>query len=137
MAFTIRSVDYFYTPVHDQPGEAYKLLSTLADMGVNLLACTAIPVGPMLTQLTLFPENALKMADAARKAQINIGGPHPALLVRIDDEIGALAVIHEKLYQADVNVYASYGVSDGKGSYGYILYIRPDELPRAVSALEL
>ena len=29
MAFTIRRVDYFYTTVKDQPGEAYSLLTLL------------------------------------------------------------------------------------------------------------
>jgi prephenate dehydratase len=55
MAFKIRRVDYFYTTVKDQPGEAYKLLSLLASMGIKLFAFTAVPFGPMTTQLTIFP----------------------------------------------------------------------------------
>ena len=43
MAFTIRRVDYFYTTVKDQPGEAYSLLTLLEGVGVNLMAFTAIP----------------------------------------------------------------------------------------------
>jgi len=38
MSLTIRRVEYFYTTVKDQPGEAYNLLSWLAELGVNLLA---------------------------------------------------------------------------------------------------
>ena len=45
MIFNIRKVCYFNTTVEDRPGEAYKLLSALADIGVNLLAFTAIPIG--------------------------------------------------------------------------------------------
>ena len=48
-----------------------------------------------------------------------------------------LASIHAKLYEAKVNVYASTGVADGRGGYGYVLYVRPDQYERAVSALEL
>ena len=32
--------------------------------------------------------------------------------------LGVLASVHKKLYQADVNVYASYCVADGRGSFG-------------------
>lgn len=60
MSFTIRPVDYFYTTIRDQPGEAYNLLSQLAGLGVNLLAFSGIPLGPMHTQLTLFPEDTTK-----------------------------------------------------------------------------
>jgi hypothetical protein len=131
MSFTIRRVDYFYTTIQDQPGEAYNLLSQLAGLGINLLAFSGVPLGPMHTQLTLFPEDTLKMKNAANKAGLALDGPHPALLVQGDDELGALAGIHEKLYEANVNVYASSGVSDGKGSYGYVIYVRPEEYERA------
>jgi hypothetical protein len=137
MAFTIRRVDYFYAWVEDQPGEAYKLLSVLAEVGVNLLAFTAIPVGPMRTQLTIFPEDTLKMADAAKKANVALDGPHRALLVQGDDKLGVLADVHAKLFQAGVNVSASSGVTDGRGSYGYIIYIRPEQFDKAAEALQV
>ena len=38
---------------------------------------------------------------------------------------------------ASVNVFASAGITDGKGSYGYLLYVRPEEYERATSALEI
>jgi predicted amino acid-binding ACT domain protein len=135
MSFTIRRVDYFYTTVKDQPGEAYKLLSELAALGVNLLAFSGVPMGPMRTQFTLFPEDALKLADAAKKAGFGLDGPTSALLVQGDDELGALADIHRKLYEANVNVYASSGVADGRGSFGYVIYVRPEEYDRAAKAL--
>lgn len=135
MAFSIRRVQYFYATVHDQPGEAYRLLSQLAEAGVNVVAVTAVPVGPVHTQLTLFPEDELAMEDAARKSGLALDGPHPALLVQGDDELGVLAGIHAQLAEADVNVYASSGVSSGKGSFGYILYIRPEKFEQAAAAL--
>jgi hypothetical protein len=137
MAFQIRRADYFYTTVKDQPGEAYRLLSQLADLGINLLAFTAVPLGPTNTQLTLFPEDSPKLAFEAERAGILLDGPHPALLVQGDDELGALASIHERLHEAGVSVYASSGVTDGRGSYGYVLYIRPQEVDRALSSLGL
>ena len=137
MAFNIRRVDYFYATIEDEPGEAYGLLTQLAGQGVNLLAMTAVPVGPLRTQFTLFPEDKGKLTQAARHAGMALGGPHQALLVQGDDELGALAVIHAKLYHADVEVYASNAVTDGRGSYGYILYVRPEHFERAAKALEI
>jgi len=137
MALTIRKAEYFYTTVTDQPGEAYKILTQLEEIGVNLLAFTAIPMGPELTQFTLFPEDENMLNEAAREAGFTLDGPHPAILVQGDDELGALTSLHQKLYQANVNVYASNGVTDGKGSFGYVLYIRPEDFERAAAALEL
>lgn len=135
MAFQIRRVDYFYATVKDQPGEAYKLLSLLANLGINLLAITAVPFGPMNTQLTIFPEDTGKLLSEAQKADLKLDGPQPAFLVQGDEKLGALAEVHMKLYEANVNVYASSGVTDGKGSYGYIIYVRPDDYERAAMAL--
>jgi hypothetical protein len=137
MAFRVRRAEYFYTMVEDRPGEGYELLTQLAEVGVNLLAFAAIPIGPLHTQLTLFPDDAESMAAAARKAGLPLDGPHPALLVQGDDELGALAGVHRKLADAGVNVFASNGVADGGGSYGYVLYVRPDEYTRAASALNV
>jgi len=137
MAFEIRRVEYFYTTVKDQPGEAYKVLSVLASLGINLLAVTAVPFGPMNTQLTIFPEDAGRLRSEAQKSGLKLEGPQPALLVQGDDKLGALVEVHMKLFDADVNIYASSGVSDGKGSYGYIIYVRPDDYEKAVTALKV
>lgn len=137
MPIQIRRVDYFYITVEDQPGEAYKLLSVLAEAGVNMLAFTAIPVGPVRTQLSIFPSDSARLKETARGAGLALDGPHRALLVQGDDELGALAGVHQQLYRAGVNVYASTGVTDGRGSFGYVLYVRPEQYERAVDALEI
>ncbi|HLV01424.1 MAG TPA: hypothetical protein VKZ59_09165 [Acidobacteriota bacterium] len=135
--FRIQRVEYFYTTVRDEPGAAYQLLNNLAHLGVNLLAFTAVPVGPNLTQLTLFPEEPDKLQREGRRGGLILDGPHPALLVQGDDELGALAKIHSQLFEANVNVYASTGVTDGTGSFGYIIYVRPKEFEQALQALNL
>lgn len=135
MAHTIRRVEYFYATVRDEPGEAYKLLTRLAELGFNLLAFTAVPVGLMQTQLTIFPENPRKLAAEAGKAKLQLDGPHPALLVQGDDRLGAVAEIHERVYEAGVNVYTASGVTDGRGGFGYVLYVRTDDFERAAKAL--
>lgn len=136
MSLTIRRVDYFYTTVHDKPGEAYRLLSKLAADEVNLMAFGAVPVGPVHTQLTLFPADDDEMMKVAEKMGLGLTGPHRALLIQGDDELGALVDIHGTLYDAGVNVYACNGVTDGRGSFGYVIYIRPEEFEKAARALE-
>ena len=137
MANKIRRVEYFYCTVQDEPGESYKLLSLLADVGVNLLAFTAVPSGLLNTQFTLFPEDADKLKVEAKKAGLNIHGPIPALLVQGDDELGALTEIHKKLYDNGVNVVSSTAVSEGKGGFGYIIYVRTEQFEAALEALGL
>ena len=135
MPDVIRRVDYFTTTIKDRPGEGYKLLAQLAELGLNLVAFTAIPMGPSSTQLTLFPEDSGRMVSAAQRAGMRLDGPHPAFLAQGDDKLGALAEIHQALFGADVNIYASSGVTDGRGTFGYLLYVRPEEYERAAAAL--
>ena len=135
MAYQIRRVDYYYTSAEDRPGEAYKLLNILAQQGINLLAFTAVPTGPSRTQLALFPEEGAKLEAVAGRAGMQLDGPQSALLVQGDDRMGALAEIHEKLMKAGVNVYASTAVTDGKGCFGYLVYVRQDEMDRALGQL--
>ena len=137
MAFTIRSVEYYYVNVRDDLGAAYRVLSALAARGVNLLAFTAVPTGPSLAQFALFPEDPNTLVAEARVAQIPLEGPHHALLVQGDDVLGAFASVHERLFKAGVDIYASSGVTDGRNAFGYIVYVREDQFKRAVEALGL
>jgi hypothetical protein len=135
MEHKIRRVDYFYVAVKDEPGAAYQLLQQMAGLGVNLLAFAAVPTGPHTTQLTLFPEDSHSLQSVAKKSGMTLIGPHGAFLVQGSDELGALVEVHKKLYDADVNIFSSYGVTDGKCCYGYVIYVRPEEYQKATEAL--
>ena len=135
MAVRIRRVEYFHAIVVDEPGEAYKVLSALAGLGVSLVGFTAVPVGPDRTQITLFPEGPGQMRSEAQKAGMTLDGPHRALLVQGDDELGVLASVHERLYHANVNVYVSSAIADGAGKFGHLIYVRPEDFERAAKAL--
>lgn len=134
MAISVRRVDYFYTTVGEG---AYRLLNDLAGLGVNLLALHTVPLGPDSTQLTMFPEETRVFVSAAEKARLKLDGPHRALLVQGDDQMGALAGIHAKLRAANVSVFASMCVTDGHGYYGYVIYLRPEDADKAAKALEI
>ena len=135
MATKTRRVSYYHTTVHDQPGEAYRLLSLLAGQGVNLMAFTAVPVGAALTQLTLFPDEKGKFETEAKNAGLHLDGPYQAILVQGKDHIGVLAELHQQLFEANVNVFAATAVTDGKGDFGYVIYVREGEYAHAAKAL--
>jgi len=135
MELTIRKVEYFYANIQDTPGAAYQFLSRLGEAGVNLLAFNAIPTGPENAQLVIFPDDPTLLHEAARAMSLSLDGPHVAFLVNGDDKLGAFADIHHQLFNGGVNVYASNGVTDGRGGYGYILWVRPDDCKKAEKVL--
>jgi len=137
MPCNISKVEYFKTTKQNRPGEAYKFLSQLALLKINLLAFSAIPVTPTETELTIFPENPAIMKNEASRAGLFLDGPHPALLVQCDDRLGALADIHLKIYEADVNVKSASGVIDGQGAFGYLIHVDPEDFDKAAAALGL
>lgn len=135
MATRIRRVDYFYANIKDRPGEGYRVLSALAGGGVNLLAFNAVPIGPVNTQFVLFPESGERLVESAGRTGLRLEGPQQAILVQGDDKLGALAEVHQKLSDAGIHVYASNGVTDGRGGYGYVLYVRPEDFEAAAGTL--
>lgn len=135
MAFTVKRVEYYYANVRDELGAAYRVLTALAERGVELLAFTAVPSGPSLAQFALFPADPNVLQAEARAAGLELDGPYHALLVQGDDELGALAGVHERLLAAGVDIYASTGVTDGAGSFGYLVYVRESQFGQAASAL--
>ena len=135
MAFTIRRVTYYYANVRDELGAAYRVLSLLAERGVDLLAFTAVPSGPSLAQFSLFPADANKLVAEARSANLPLDGPYHALLVLGDDELGTLADVHRHLVDAGVDIYASSGVTDARGTFGYVVYVREDQFEKAADVL--
>ena len=135
MACSISRVEYFHTTIIDRPGEAYKFLSQLALLKINLLAFTAIPVSETDTRVTVYPENPKFMKNEASRAGLYLEGPYPALLVQCDDMLGALADIHLRIYEAEVNVESASGVTDGRGAFGYVIHVEREDFDKAAEAL--
>ena len=137
MSYKIRKLNYYYAITQDKPGEAHKILSVLADVGVNQLAFNTMQMGPERAQITLFPEDESLLLNVAKKARLNLDGPYKAILVQGTDEMGALVEVHEKLYNANINIASSTAIADGSGSYGYLIYVRPDDYDKAAEALSI
>lgn len=135
MALKISRVEYYYVNVRDELGAGYRVLSALAERGVDLLAFTAVPSGPATAQFALFPDDPNTLLAEARAAALDLDGPYNALLVQGDAELGALAGVHERLFEANIDIYASMGVTDGRGAFGYLVYVREDQYDQAAAAL--
>lgn len=128
-----RKIDYFYTTATERTGAT--MLDCLARNKVNLLAYNATPTGPTHTLCAIFPENSELLIQAAQKEGLSLEGPHHALLVEGEDQIGALERIYRALHDASVDVYASTAIRSREGSFGCLLYVRPGDVDRGLSAL--
>ena len=135
MSLNVRDVEYFYIRIEDSRDKAYELLAQLASEEVSLLAFSAVPFGPNHVELTIFPDRSDKFIQLAKKLGWVVSGPQHAFLVQGDDHLGALADIQRMLLEADVKIYASSGVTDGSGRYGYVIYFKEDDHERAARAL--
>lgn len=133
---SVRNVEYFYIRIQDSRDTAYTFLSELASMEVSLLAFSAVPFGPDHVELTIFPDRSDTFVHLAKKLGWQVTGPQHAFLVQGDDHLGALADIQRMLMEADIEIYASSGVTDGNGHFGYVIYFRESDHDRAARALE-
>ena len=111
------------------------MLAKLASEDINLLAFSAVPYGPNHVELTIFPDRSTDFRRIAQKLGWGLTGPQHACLIQGDDNLGALAEIHKRLRDANVNIYASTGVTDGEGRYGYVIYVKEEDHQLATKAL--
>lgn len=136
MDFNVRQIDYNNIAVEYRVGDASKLLSMLARNGIDFLAYKATPVDSKRTVFTLFSDDARKMAEVAEKEGFSVDGPYSAILVKGDEEVGALAAIYEKLSQANINVDESSGIAHINEGYGVILYVKQQDCRKALIAIQ-
>jgi hypothetical protein len=137
MALDILQVEYYNITVEDQITNASKLLSTIADAGVDFHAFKAIPVKSNQTQFTLFAKDSAKMTDGAKKSGLELDGPYSALLIKGDEKSGALADIYKKLSRAGIQVDEACGIADINAGYGVILYLPQEDCNKAMTVLKM
>ena len=129
MADAVRLVDYFYVTIPDKTGEGARLLETLRQEGVNLLAFSAFPEGRR-SQADFIPEDSAAFRRAAKRAKWKVTGPKKVFLLQGDDRVGALADVARALANAKVNVTALDAVSV-HGRYGAIFWVAAKDLKKA------
>ncbi|MCL4476431.1 MAG: ACT domain-containing protein, partial [Nitrospirae bacterium] len=90
MADIVRKVAYFSMDVPNRPGEGARVLGTLADAGVNLLAFSGFP-SRRKAQLDFIPEDVAVFKKAVKAAKIRTRPRKFGFLAQGDDRKGAVA----------------------------------------------
>lgn len=126
MATTVRRVEYFYVFAPNRPGEAARMLAEVEEAGLNLLAFSGFPQGRG-AQIDFVPEDPRAFRAFARKARWPLVGPKRAFVISGDDRKGALGKVLRKLADAKINVVAVDAATAGKGRYGAILWVDPED----------
>jgi hypothetical protein len=134
MADIIRKVAYFAVDVANKPGEGARLLKTLADAGVNLLAFSGFPSGKK-AQLDFIPEDAAVFRKAMNAAKIKTRPQKFGFLIHGNDRKGAVAQLLGTLADKKINVTAIDAVSAGAGRYAAILWVKPEDVKKAAKVL--
>jgi len=134
MPADVRKVDYYYAMVPDKPGEGARILSTLANAGVNLLAFCGFPEARK-AQLDFVPEDGAAFVKAAKAAGLKLSKRKTAFLIQEEDRPGAVADIMGRLAKAKVNVTAIQAACAGGGRYGALLWVKPADVRKAAKAL--
>ena len=135
MTLKYRKVEYYNIVVRGHIAEGSRLLTTIADAGVDFLAYKTIPLDQDRTQFTLFPVESSKMTAGAVKAELNLDGPHYAIIITGDEKPGALAEIYRKMSQEGIQVEESSGIAHINDGYGVVLYLKQEDCDKAVAAL--
>jgi hypothetical protein len=133
MADTIRQVEYFYVELPHKVGEGARMLRTLKDAGVNLLAFSGFPSGRR-AQLDFIPADVTAFKSVAKANKWKLVGPKRAFLIQGDDRIGAIADITGTLADANVNVIALDAVSTN-GRYGALCWVSPRDIKKTGQVL--
>src|SRR5262245_26162148 len=131
----VRTADYFYIEVPERAGEGARVLGTLRDAGVNLLAVSGFPAGRR-AQIDLVPEQPAAFRATAKKAGWKVTGPKKVFLIDGEDRMGVQAEGMERLASAKINVVSSQAVCAGADRFGAILWVAPRDVKRAAKALE-
>jgi hypothetical protein len=129
-----RIADYFYIEAADTPGEGARVLGTLRDAGVNLIAVSGFPAGRR-AQIDFVPENPAAFRAAAKKAGWKVTGPKKVFLIAGEDRTGVMAETYGKLAAAKINVVSSQAICAGEGRFGAVLWVAPRDVKRAAKAL--
>ena len=134
MTGTIRRVDYFYLTIPNKSGEGVRILSTLKEAGINLLAFSGFPSGRR-SQIDFVPEDPVAFRKVARKSGWKLSPRKSCFLIEGEDQAGAFLDVVSRLADAKINVTASAAVCTGKGHYGALLWVKPPDVGKAVRKL--
>ena len=134
MASKVRKIEYFAMNIPNRRGEAARILDSLREEGVNLLAFTGFP-DKHGSQIDFVPENTAAFKAAARRAKLTVRAKKSGFLVQGDDRPGAVSRVLDKLAEARINVTAVEAVCAGKNRFGALLWVKQKDVTKAKRAL--
>jgi hypothetical protein len=134
MADVTKRVDYFYVEVHDQPDEAFRIMSALKEHRCDLISCTAFPLKWNRAQISFVPMDAEAFRQAAAAARFKISEKKQALMIQGDDRPGAAAETLKKLADAKINVTAYNATRIGE-QFAMILWVKQKDYEHAAKTL--
>ncbi|MCH7876579.1 MAG: hypothetical protein IH965_14960 [Gemmatimonadetes bacterium] len=134
MADRVKKVSYCYLMVSNRAGQGTKVLETLRDAGVDLLAYSGFP-SKGKAQLDLIPENMAALRRVARTRGWRLSKVKKAFLIEGSDKLGAVHRHIARLADRKINIVAADAVAAGKGRYGMILWVKPKDYARAARVL--
>ena len=135
MALSVRRARYYHTTVENVPGKGAEILGKLRSSGISLLAFTSFPLDSKRVQLDFFSDHPDKLKLTLEEEGLDVVGPRKAFLIQGEDSVGALVEHHVHLAAAGISIHAANGVSDGRGHFGYVLWVSPDDYERAAEIL--
>jgi hypothetical protein len=135
VADRVRKVNYCYPIVPNRAGQGARILSEIADAGINLLAYSGFPVGGGRAQLHLVVEDIGPLRRVARRNGWRLSKVKKGFLIQGTDQVGAVHRHLQKLADAGINLTAADAVAAGQGRYGMLLWAKPRDYGRAARAL--
>lgn len=135
MADRVKKVSYCYVTVPNRAGQGAKVLGTLREEGVGLLAYSGFPGKGGKAQLDMVPESMPALRRVAKKNKWKLSKVKKGFLVSGRDDLGAVHRHIDRLAANKINVTAADAVSAGRNRYGMILWVKPKDFARAARVL--
>jgi hypothetical protein len=133
---SLRRVDSYSMEVPNRPGEAYRILQTLDEAGVDLVFFTAYPLGEDKAVVDLVVHDPSRLQYALQTKHLPAVQRTPAFMISGPARLGGAAEILRRLADARINVHAASGTAQG-GAFGMVLWIPPSDFEAAARALEV
>jgi hypothetical protein len=132
----VRKVSYCYLTVPNRAGQGAKVLGELKSAKVNLLAYSGFPVTGGQAQLDLVSDDLNRVRRLAKGNAWKLSKVKKGFLIQGKDRPGAVHQHIGKLAEAGINVTAADAVCAGKGRYGMLLWVKPNDYTRAARTLK-
>ncbi len=136
MAQSVLKLECFTAVIPNKVGEGAKILTSLKNAGVNLVAFWGYPLGAKAKEaaIEMIPQTAVGFSAIARKAGLRVERGVAFVLLG-DDKVGALAGVLGKLAAAGINVDAVKSIRAGKGKYAAGIFVDRADIRKAAKIL--